>query len=167
MLSDVQFVRNASTQAEQSKRGRGKKGTAINETQKDTPDSRSVLASAIHGRPGKKPYLARIYGFAYEGHYYDLARPLIFVVHGDGEKVEGTVEKTGMEKSGVATAAAEYAKDLLLWRCDKSDISIRLEAESGTFEKILLEGELRSDKLKTSFSGVRAARRPTGPDGNE
>ena len=33
---------------------------------------------------GKDCKLARIYGFSYEGHYYDLAKPALFLVHGDG-----------------------------------------------------------------------------------
>jgi hypothetical protein len=31
--------------------------------------------------------LARIYGFSFEGHYYDLAKPVIMLVHGPGEPV--------------------------------------------------------------------------------
>ena len=27
---------------------------------------------------------ARIYGFSFEGHYYDLAKPVIMLVHGPG-----------------------------------------------------------------------------------
>jgi len=34
---------------------------------------------------GVQPHLARIYGFSYFGHYTALARPAIFLVHGDGE----------------------------------------------------------------------------------
>ncbi len=33
---------------------------------------------------GTKPQLARIYGFSYFGRYTPLARPAIFLVHGDG-----------------------------------------------------------------------------------
>lgn len=34
--------------------------------------------------PGTKPKLARIYGFSYFGKYQPLARPTIFLVHGEG-----------------------------------------------------------------------------------
>lgn len=36
--------------------------------------------------PGAR--LARIYAFSYEGHYYDLAAPALFVVHGPGRDPE-------------------------------------------------------------------------------
>lgn len=34
----------------------------------------------------KDPRSARIYGFAYEGAFYQLPEPLILLVHGEGEK---------------------------------------------------------------------------------
>src|SRR5262245_4888569 len=37
----------------------------------------------------RKARLARIYGFSYEGHYYDLAKPAIFLVHGPGTAAQG------------------------------------------------------------------------------
>ena len=36
--------------------------------------------------PGAR--LARIYAFSYEGHYYDLGTPAIFLVHGPGRDPE-------------------------------------------------------------------------------
>src|SRR3712207_2707860 len=33
--------------------------------------------------------LARVFGFSFEGHYYDMARPAIFLVHGEGLDPEG------------------------------------------------------------------------------
>src|SRR4051794_11996553 len=35
----------------------------------------------------KNPVLARIYGFSFEGNYYKMASPAIFVVNGPGEAI--------------------------------------------------------------------------------
>ncbi len=93
--------------------------------------------------------LARIYAFSYEGHYYDLSKPALFVVHGPGDPaVTRAVEHTGL-----AASAVEFAPDVRVWAYDKSDLSIRLDIETGTFDQILLEGELRADRTRGSTSG--------------
>src|SRR6478736_1197936 len=47
---------------------------------------RSGLPSQAEGQfsPNQDPRLARIYAFSFEGYYYDLPRPIVFLVHGDG-----------------------------------------------------------------------------------
>ena len=74
-----------------------------------------------HTREGGVPKLARIYGFSFEGQYYDLPKPAIFLVHGDGarasptapefpaplSKTKGAVSPGTVDESGVA------AKDCL------------------------------------------------------
>ena len=37
--------------------------------------------------------LARIYGFSFEGQYYDLAKPALFLVHGAGEVADRAVRR--------------------------------------------------------------------------
>jgi hypothetical protein len=92
--------------------------------------------------------LARIYAFAYEGHYYDLSKAVLFLVHGKGDEVGTTVELTG-----VAASARKFAPDVRVWACDKSDLSIRLDPETGTLEQILLEAELSADRNRLHYSG--------------
>lgn len=92
------------------------------------------------------PGFARIYGFSFEGAYYHLPHAVLFLVHGDGEPV--TNKDTGQpndahaprkpEIGGVGAADFEYADDIYYWTYDTEDISIRLDAESGRFEEILL-----------------------------
>jgi len=103
--------------------------------------------------------LARIYAFAYEGHYYDLASPAIFVVHGGGAKPPNSVDQLG-----VAARSDKFADDIMVWEYDKTDMSVRLNIESGMLEQILLEPELDSNRLKLQFSGQRARLR--GGDGD-
>jgi hypothetical protein len=115
--------------------------------------------------PEKSPRLARIYGFSFEGHYYDLARPAIFLVHGPGNDPEafrpGTarLESRGdrapadADRTGVAYTASSFSHDMRVWSYDKGDFSIRLDPTSGPLEQILLQAELRPDRQQTYYSG--------------
>ncbi len=95
--------------------------------------------------------LARVYGFEYEGHYYDMPRPAIFMVHGDGQTPAeaGTViepdPELEIEQAGIR-----------VWTYDKADFSIRLDLETGAFEEILLAPVLSANQqLKTSGMNVK------------
>src|SRR5215467_1700180 len=119
VLSDITVEQDASIQVEETaknERGRESKKTVTKkiETHAEAPGAANLLASALRSR--HRPYLARIYAFAYEGHYYDLAKPVIFLVHDKGKAVGGPLDRTGIDNSGIAAAAAEYAEDLRMWR---------------------------------------------------
>ncbi|MDJ0945096.1 MAG: hypothetical protein QNJ30_16630 [Kiloniellales bacterium] len=119
--------------------------------------------------------LARIYAFSYEGHYYDLARPALFLVHGPGSDPEAPRPSPDLpysrldrapadaDRTGVASQDRSFSDDMRVWSYDKGDHSIRLDPDAGTFEEILLECELRTDGLKGHFSGKMA--RATGSQG--
>jgi hypothetical protein len=118
--------------------------------------------------------IARIYGFSYEGHYYDLAKPALFVVHGAGVAAErpvpGPVGPGGVagppsrvarapdetDRTGVAATPRSFSEDMMVWAYDKGDFSIRMDVESGTFEQILLDTELSADRIKIQYSGQKA-----------
>jgi hypothetical protein len=118
--------------------------------------------------------LARIYGFSYEGHYYGLAKPAIFLVHTEGQVItfkgggyfsDGQIIggfRSTMDKSGVAAREWEFsgnrpgAPDLRYWEYDKGDFSIRLDIETGPFEQILLEAMLRPEPTATSGATLRS-----------
>ena len=114
--------------------------------------------------PQQQPRLARIYGFSFEGHYYDLAKPAIFLVHGGGHDPEAirpgrqrySRAPADADRTGVASQAGSYSDDIRVWSYDKNDFSIRLDTETGTFEEILLEAEMRTDKLSGTYSGMDA-----------
>ena len=97
---------------------------------------------------GSKPNFARIYAFSYEGHYYDLAKPALFLVHGPGSKVTPATEHTGLPAD-----TQDFAPDIKVWAYDKSDLSIRLDPESGTFEQILLQAEQSAERVRVQYSG--------------
>ncbi len=110
-----------------------------------------------------EPKLARIYGFSYEGHYYDLSRPAIFVVNGDGKKAQpaanpnSPVPPGSVDESGVAAKGWDFMDDIRLWEYDRGDFSLRLDVESGTLEDILLEIELEEGLDESFYSGSRAS----------
>jgi hypothetical protein len=115
--------------------------------------------------------LTRIYAFSYEGHYYDLPKPVLFLVHGEGEPAEDLVEdkpntppaakkpyrqSRGPEvgdKTGIAAQEYSFSEDMRVWSYDKGDFSIRLDIETGTFEQILLLLAVDPDPL-ASYAGA-------------
>lgn len=114
----------------------------------------------------RSPRFARIYGFSYEGQYYDLARPTILLVHGPGTDPEAprpTGERPGRrysrapadaDRTGVAGMTGSFSEDILVWSYDKADFTIRLDPDSGPLEQILLESELVAEDMQTYYSGA-------------
>ena len=105
--------------------------------------------------------LARIYAFSFEGHYYDMSRPAIFAVHGKGKLAEteaadprASRAPSDADDTGVASQARSYSKDMRVWPYDKSDFSLRIDVDSGSFEEILLAAEIIEDDMPT-YSGGR------------
>jgi hypothetical protein len=121
----------------------------------------------------RKPRIARIYGFSFEGHYYDLPRPALFLVHGEGTLVEGPLPSEELpdrrysraparaDRSGVGATDQSFSDDIRVWVYDKGDFSIRLDVSTGSFEQILLEVQLSTDSLKSFYGGQRV--RSRGP----
>jgi hypothetical protein len=104
--------------------------------------------------------LARIFAFSFEGVFVELGRPAIFVVHGPGadpdnpppKNADGDVEYERLARSpgstartGLGSQIGAFAMDMRVWIYDKSDVSLRLDAETGTLEQILLSAEVSAD----------------------
>lgn len=112
--------------------------------------------------------LARIYGFSYEGFYYELSQPAIFLVHGPGTPVESPEPGSGLPSSRVARSAPSvshtgvaardmvFADDIHFWAYDQGDFSLRLDMETGPLKDILLDMELRPERPTSSYSGSHA-----------
>jgi hypothetical protein len=99
----------------------------------------------------QEPIIARIYSFSYEGAFYDLPRPALFLVHGNGFLVTNTspkgVEGNAPRRSnapgepsltGVGAADFQFADEIRAWSYDKADHTIRMDVETGEFEDVLL-----------------------------
>lgn len=108
---------------------------------------------------------AKIYGFSYEGRYYDLARPTLFLVHGGGDPVTlphaaGAPNDSRAPRhtalSGVSAADFDFADDIRVWSYDKGDYTIRMDVDTGRFEQLLLEAEMDEEELASYYSGQRA-----------
>ncbi len=109
-------------------------------------------------------HLARIYGFSYEGHYYDLSRPALFLVHGNGLEAERVAADPrvargpeGADRSGVAAQDYSFSDDMRVWSYDKEDLTIKLDMESGSFTDLLLEASLNEDTLQSYYSGAKVS----------
>lgn len=115
---------------------------------------------------GNDSRLARIYGFSYQGKYFELGIPAIFLVHGGGEEPEGprpsdstpprsfvSEGASDYDKVGVALQRGHFAQDIRVWSYDKSDFSLRLDMSSGMLEQILLNVELSDGSDYPQFGG--------------
>ena len=114
-----------------------------------------------------KARFARIYGFSYEGHYYDLPRPTVFLVHGKGHPLtedDGAGSSASNPAraprspnfSGVSTANFQFADEMRVWSYDKADYTVRMDVETGMIEDVLLQVELDDEGMDAFLSGQRA-----------
>ncbi len=107
---------------------------------------------------------ARIYAMSYEGHFYNLPRPTIFLVHGDGEEIRGSglanrggganVRPTTTDSGLVArefdfeyggAVGPNDSPSLRYWEYDKDDISLRLDITTGHLSEILIDATIAPD----------------------
>jgi len=121
----------------------------------------------------EKAGFARIYGFSYEGDYFDLPSPTLFLVHGDGELVSqdknATAGKHGFPSNlsraprdpsigGMAAADFQFADDIRVWDYDKADYTIRMDVATGMFEQVLLDATLGDGGFGVSGAKVSGAK---------
>ncbi len=118
-------------------------------------DSAGALKSAKNTplilQAGFPPKLARIYAFSFEGAFYALPRPSIFLVHGYGQWAGDWTTNSSLDQSGIAgkdwdfsgSGPAASPNDVYYWEYEKGDFSLRLDLEAGPFEQILLQMALR------------------------
>ena len=101
---------------------------------------------------------ARIYGFSFEGHYYDLPRPVIMLVDGPGsplpnQGLPAALSQPTIGQTDEATRSWDFSGNLFEWNYDKMSMSIRLEIDSGTLQDILLARAL-GERSGTYGSGA-------------
>lgn len=114
----------------------------------------------------EKPQLAKIYGFAYEGTYYDLPEPVIFLVHGPGQSATdknlpgqlAARAPNDPDKSGVGAAEFQIANDIMVWNYDKADQTMRMDVMTGMFEQVLLDIYFGFDSPAISGAKVSGAK---------
>ena len=90
------------------------------------------------------PYFARIYSFSFEGHYYKLPRPLLFLVSGTPVQPQGSGTGQGNPdffntcETGLPAKEWNFSDDILAWKVDRKDIAVCLDIEIGDYEGLLL-----------------------------
>jgi len=109
--------------------------------------SAQTTASARNGLtdkldPALDPRLARIYGFSFEGNYYKLSAPAVFLVHGDGASLPAGEGEVSIGHLGVEFKDQTFASSVRVWAYDKLDMTIRIEIASGWLDDLLLGREL-------------------------
>jgi hypothetical protein len=107
-----------------------------------------------HQLAAKDAQFARIYAFGYEGAYYPLSKPSIFLVHGPGKPVGNWAHPSTVDQSGVTGREWDFSgpldpskpanSDIFYWEYEKGDFSLRLDTEAGPLEQILLVAALRA-----------------------
>ena len=101
-----------------------------------------------------KGIFARIYGFSFEGHYYKLPRPILFLVRGASEVGDGVVRSRSRSPEGDSAGRGDrfdtrftgvegkdwqFGSDIRVWAVDKYDIAVCLDLEVGRYEEVLLQ----------------------------
>jgi uncharacterized membrane protein YgcG len=117
---------------------------------------------AIDPETGFGPNFARIYGFSFDGGYYDLDAPILLLVHGPGAVAErfasdprASRAPESPDRSGSAAQEHSFADDIRVWSYDKGDFTVRMDSLTGPIEDILLKMEL--GESVGSISGGRVS----------
>jgi len=106
---------------------------------------------------------ARIYGFSFEGHYYTMPRPVLFLVRSEGQSrspdepaVDG-LREFNTRFTGVASKDWQFGDDIRVWAVDRYDMAVCLDLEIGTYDQILLDS-LAAGQVDSAFRTSSASR---------
>ena len=103
----------------------------------------------IPNSAGADRKLVTVFGFEFEGHYYDLPKPVILQVHGDSSKPK--------DSDAIVESDPKLVGDIEVWSCDKDDLSVRLDVSSGSLEDILLEKAVSDSGVAAQTSAKRVS----------
>lgn len=122
--------------------------------------------NAAQNQPAVEPIFARIYSFSFEGHYYNLPRPLLFLVYGDGAvnnarrpeepRVAGGVP-FNTKFIGIEAKDWIFSDDIRMWQVDKKDLAVCLDVEVGNYQEVLLDSMVAFEE-ETASRGAVAGR---------
>jgi hypothetical protein len=103
------------------------------------PNSNAPLLTSL-ARDRNDIRLARIYGYSYQGNYYKLLEPTVFLVHGDGFPVTAGQDPIRLGIIGVEFKDEVFAKHVKMWPADQLDMAVRIDITVGWLQDILLDG---------------------------
>lgn len=98
----------------------------------------------------KNSRFARIYGFSYEGSFYLMPKPALFLVHGPG---------TEEDVSGGGEHVLGIPRPIYWWSYDRWDHSVRMDVNTGPLYEILLNQNIDEQGLQSHYSGKLVAGR--------
>lgn len=134
------------------------------------------------GQPDAR--FARIYAISYEGAFHHLARPAIFLVHGEGSIItdaglpgRGANAGSLSDNSGMIATDFDFERSegtynppggggpvnlepgqvVRYWEYDKGDFTLRIDIASGTFEDVLLDAEVDTQLQIAGAGRVQAS----------
>ena len=100
---------------------------------------------------------ARIYSFSFEGHYYKLPRPLLFLVSPGGFRPDDTragasngIPPFNTKLVGIEAKDWQFADDILVWAVDKRDLAVCLDLEVGPYQEVLLDSQVAFEEEMAS-----------------
>jgi len=139
--------------------------------QEDTPNQGEATHNffLVRQLKAKGARLARIYAFSYQGEFFELASPPLFVVHGRGLDPEGSSFEgdplfaklsqmpANIGRTGVASLAGAFAEGIKVWAYDRTDFTVRFDMDSGSFDSLLLSAELGTEIPRQSAGSVARA----------
>ena len=101
------------------------------------------------------PIFARIYSFSFEGHYYTLPRPLLFLVSNNGQSPQRVGFVNGYPAFdtkfvGIEAKDWQFSNDILGWAVDKRDLAVCLDMEVGPYQEILLDSTIAFEEEMAS-----------------
>lgn len=111
-------------------------------------DQASIYSDVLRSNVADKK-LATVFGFEFEGHYYDLPKPAIFLVHGE--------PKSPKNAGATVESDPKLMDDINVWSYDKADFSVRLDVSSGPLEEILLEKAVDDSGVAAQTSAKRVS----------
>jgi hypothetical protein len=92
--------------------------------------------------------IARIYAFAFQNEYVELASPALFILRDRGEEAQFTVGSIGLSQ-----VPHQMTGGLTVWKVDYEDLTLRLDVMVGTFSRVLLDYELADTGLQDFVRG--------------
>jgi hypothetical protein len=109
---------------------------------------------------------ARIYSFSFEGHYYRLPRPLLFLLSGPGRRPDEDPKAADFwdrhvsfatKFSGTAAQDWQFSDDIRVWAVDRKDLAVCLDVEIANYQELLLESIIAA-RRGTSSRGDMVSR---------
>ncbi|BAV47023.1 Uncharacterized protein MLTONO_2120 [Mesorhizobium loti] len=116
---------------------------------KSVLDNYMLLLSAIDTQPTKKDSkkysCGVIFGYAYEGHTYDLPKPKIMLIPAPPLQIPGDDSGYDLKK--------DYYR---VWIVDKLDQCVEFEMNQGFVEQLVLEANLPGKRSPTMYAAKQA-----------